>query len=131
MESLEHTVLIVDDTSERLELVSKFMRQADFHVITARDATEAFEVARREHPSLVISDVVMPNTSGIELTRMIRDDDELRATPILLMSALDKETASVVEALHSGADGYVEVPFEAARVVAKATRLIERRRAGQ
>jgi len=88
------------------------LRHAGFHILTAGNALEGILVARSERPDLVISDVVMPEISGIELCQMIRADADLATIPVLLVSALDKETESIVEALQTGADGYIEVPFE-------------------
>jgi PAS domain S-box-containing protein len=122
-----NTILIVDDTPEHLALVSLLLSHAGFLVLTASNAHEGLEVARREHPDLVISDVVMPGMSGIELCQTIRADADLVTTPVLLVSALDKDTESVVEALRTGADGYVEAPFEPSLLVATAVRLLERK----
>jgi len=72
-----NTILIVDDTPEHLALVSSLLRRAGFHILTAVNAREGIRVARSERPNLVISDVVMPNISGIELCRMIRADADL------------------------------------------------------
>ncbi|MDX6710156.1 MAG: hypothetical protein QOH96_1172 [Blastocatellia bacterium] len=124
-----NTILIVDDTPEHLALVSSLLRRAGFHILTAGNALEGIRVARSERPDLVISDVVMPNISGIELCQMIRADADLATTPVLLVSALDKETESVVEALQTGADGYIEVPFEPSLLVATVVRLLESKHA--
>ena len=129
MPEIQNTILIVDDTPERQALVTQLVRQAGFQILIAGDAIQGFSVARREHPDLIISDVIMPGASGIELCQMIRADPELATVPVLLMSALDKETESVVEALKTGADGYLEVPFEPTVLIAKVIRLLEKRRA--
>jgi len=123
----QNTILIVDDTPEHLALVSSLLRRGGFHILTAGNAREGMRLARRERPDLLISDVVMPNISGIELCQMIRADADLATIPILLISALDKDTESVVEALQTGADGYIEVPFEPHQLVAKVVRLLERK----
>ena len=122
---VRNTILIVDDTPEHLALVSSLLRRAGFHILTAGNARKGIRVARSERPDLVISDVAMPNISGIELCQMIRADADLATIPVLLVSALDKETESVVEALQTGADGYIEVPFEPSLLVAKVVRLLE------
>jgi two-component system cell cycle sensor histidine kinase/response regulator CckA len=109
--------------------VSSLLGRAGFDILTAGDAQEGMQIARRERPDLVISDVVMPNISGIELCQMIRADADLATIPVLLVSALDKETESVVEALQTGADGYIEVPFEPSLLVAKVVRLLESKHA--
>ena len=124
----ENTILVVNDTPDQLAMMSALLRQAGYRVLTACDGREGFEVARRERPDLVISDVLMPCADGIELCRLIRADADLRATPILLASALRKDTESVVEGLVAGADDYLEMPVDTMRLVAQVARRIERKR---
>jgi DNA-binding response OmpR family regulator len=109
--------------------VGTLLHHAGFHILTAGNAREGIRLARSERPDLVISDVVMPIISGIELCQMIRVDADLTTIPVLLVSAFDKDTESVVEALQNGADGYIEVPFEPSLLVAKVVRLLERKNA--
>ena len=106
------SVLIVNDLPEQLSLMDSLLRKAGYSVFTAADGLEAFEVAKRERPDIVISDVSMPRLSGIEFCRLMREDAELRLTPILLASAHHRDTESVVQGLRSGADDYLEVPFD-------------------
>ena len=82
-----NTVLAVDDTPDRLQMMTTLLRQAGYRVLTARDGREGFEVAQRERPDLVVSDVAMPRADGIELCRMMRQHEELGMTPVLLVSA--------------------------------------------
>jgi PAS domain S-box-containing protein len=70
----------------------------------------------------------MPGINGLEFCRLLRNDHELRSVPILLISALQNDTESVVEGLRAGADDYLEIPFDAPRLVAKVARLLERSR---
>ncbi|MDQ3803079.1 MAG: EAL domain-containing protein [Acidobacteriota bacterium] len=121
-------ILVVDDTPDRLELMSVLLDMSGYRVLKACDGREAFEVARRERPLLVVSDVAMPRGSGIELCRWIRADADLFATPILLVSAQLKGSASAVEGLQAGADDYLEAPYDPMRFVAKVARLSERAR---
>lgn len=122
----DDSVLIVNDIPEQLSLMDGLLRKAGYSVLTAGDGLEALEVAKRERPDVVISDVSMPRINGIEFCRLIREDDDLRSIPILLVSAYRKDTDSVVEGLRSGADDYLEVPFDSARLIAKVSRLLER-----
>jgi diguanylate cyclase (GGDEF)-like protein/PAS domain S-box-containing protein len=124
----EAAVLVVDDTRDRLDLMGIQLRKAGYHVLTAHDGLEALKIARREHPLMVISDVMMPCIDGIELCRQLRADAELHATPILLVSAMRVDDASAVEGLEAGADDYLEAPYDAMRLIAKVTRLTERAR---
>ena len=106
--------------------MGSLLRKAGYSVFTASDGLEAFEVAKRKRPDIVISDVSMPRLSGIEFCQLMREDTELRLTPILLASAHRRDTESVVQGLRSGADDYLEVPFDSTRLIAKVSRLLER-----
>lgn len=120
------SVLIVNDTPEQLSLMGNLLRKAGYSVLTAENGSEAFEVARSKRPDMVISDVSMPGVNGIQFCRLIRQDADLHSIPILLVTAHRKDTESVVEGLASGADDYLELPFDSTRLVAKVTRLMER-----
>jgi PAS domain S-box-containing protein len=123
----EHAVLVVNDLPDQLDLMNAVLRRAGYCVFTAQDGREGFDVAKRERPDVVISDVMMPKVNGIEFCQLIRKDEELRGLPILLVSAQRTDTGSVIEGLAAGADDYLEMPFDSARLVAKVSRLIERR----
>jgi PAS domain S-box-containing protein len=122
------TILIVNDTPDQLALAAAVLRQAGYSVLEATDGREALTVALREHPALIISDVVMPYGDGIELCRAVRADEWLGRTPILLVSSHRKDAESVVEALAAGCDEYLEAPYEPMRLVAQVARLLERAR---
>ncbi|MDQ3920206.1 MAG: EAL domain-containing protein [Acidobacteriota bacterium] len=124
----EAAVLVADDSADQLSLVSLLLRKAGYRVVTAADGLEAFEAARRLHPLLVVSDVLMPRASGIELCRSLRADPALRDVPVLLVSALRVDDTSAVEGLRAGADDYLEAPYDPMLLVAKVSRLAERAR---
>src|SRR3989442_610557 len=124
----QNTILVVNDAPDQLIMMSTLLRQAGYRVLTASDGNEGFEIAQREHPDLVISDVLMPRADGIELCRLIRSDSDLCATPILLASALRQDTESAVEGLQAGADDYLEMPNDMMRLIAQVARRIERKR---
>ncbi|MGH9874852.1 MAG: PAS domain S-box protein [Pyrinomonadaceae bacterium] len=124
----DNSVLIVNDLPEQLMLMQGLLRKAGYRVLTAEDGLEAFNLAKQEHPDLVISDVCMPGVGGLEFCRLLRSDHQLRSVPILLVSAQETDTANVVAGLRAGADDYLEIPFDATRLVAKVARLLERSR---
>lgn len=124
----DNSVLIVNDIPDQLTLMGGLLRKAGYSVLTAEDGLEAFNIAKQQRPDLVISDVTMPRMDGLEFCRLLRTDPELRSVPILLVSALQKDTESVVAGLRAGADDYLEVPFDSTRLIAKVSRLLERSR---
>jgi PAS domain S-box-containing protein len=124
----DNSVLIVNDEPDQLQLMRGLLSKAGYSVLTADDGREGFALAKRELPDLVISDVSMPEMNGLEFCRHLRGDTELKTIPILLVSALQKDTADVVAGLRAGADDYLEIPFDSTRLIAKVSRLIERSR---
>ena len=124
----DNSVLIVNDEPDQLTLMGNLLHKAGYSVLTAEDGIEGLTLARRERPDLVISDVSMPRMNGLEFCREIRADSELKTVPILLVTALQKDTESAVAGLQAGADDYLEFPFDSARLVAKVSRLLERSR---
>ena len=124
----DNSVLIVNDEPDQLTLMGTLLRKAGYSVLTADDGLEGLTLARRERPDLVISDVSMPRMDGLEFCRQIRSDSELKTIPILLVTARQKDTESAVAGLKAGADDYLEIPFDAPRLIAKVSRLLERSR---
>lgn len=127
-EESEASILIVNDSPDALALTSVVLQQAGYRVLTAADGLEGLALARRELPALIISDVAMPHMDGIELCRHVREDARLNITPILLVSARHRDTATALEGLKAGADDYIEAPFDPPRLVAQAARMLERAR---
>ncbi|MCA1615378.1 MAG: PAS domain S-box protein, partial [Acidobacteria bacterium] len=122
------TILTVNDAPDQLELLGVILGKAGYRTLAAGDGGEALALAARHRPALVVSDVQMPEMDGIELTRSLRADPRLRHTPLLLLSAHRRDTASVVAGLAAGADEYLEIPYDPLRLVALVARLLERAR---
>ena len=121
----QQTILIVNDTPDQLEIMQFLLHQSGYRVLTASNGYEGLKVARRERPLLVVSDVAMPQMDGIELARRINADAELSAIPVLLVSAIRKDTESIVEGLQAGAFDYLEVPYQPSHLLVKVKRLLE------
>src|SRR6185369_1070491 len=123
----DNSVLIVNDEPDQLRLMRGLLSKAGYAVLTAEDGREGLMIAKQERPDLVISDVSMPIMDGLDFCRQLRADTELKSVPILLVSALQKDTVDVVAGLRAGADDYLEIPFDSTRLIAKVSRLLEDR----
>ena len=121
------SILVVNDVPDQLGWMSVLLDKAGYFVHTAGDADSAFDLAKRVRPTLIISDVSMPGKDGIELCRLIRSDSLLKAIPVLLVSALRKDSVSMVEGLRAGANDFIESPCEPALMLAKIEQLIKYR----
>lgn len=122
----DNSVLIVNDEPDQLILMGGLLRKAGYSVLTAEDGVDGLALARSERPDLIISDVSMPRMNGLEFCREIRADSELKTVPILLITAHQRGTESAVAGMQAGADDYLEIPFDAPRLIAKVSRLLER-----
>ncbi|MCP4135125.1 MAG: SpoIIE family protein phosphatase, partial [bacterium] len=129
MRSLKETngaaLLIVEDNSGmRNFLVSLFKNS--YSLTTAVNGREGFEKARELKPDLVITDVMMPELDGNEMTRMLKEDKELKSIPVIMLTAKAR-VAQKIEGLEYGADDYVTKPFNSRELMARVRSLLEKR----
>ena len=93
-------------------------------VLTAADGEEAWAAARREKPDLVISDMLLPRMDGISLCRKIKEDPDLASTRVILATAVFKQAAFRAEARMSGADEFIEKPFDMDIILSRVRALV-------
>jgi two-component system response regulator RegX3 len=108
-------ILLVEDEESLAESVRYSLEREGFRVIVAADGRRAIERFRAEHPSLVILDLMLPEMSGIDVCRMIRQESNV---PIVVVTAKDSE-ADKVTGLELGADDYVTKPFSMRELVSR------------
>lgn len=105
------TVLCADDDLEILRMVARHMKSRGANVLEASDGEEALRVARREKPDLVVLDVMMPNMSGWEVCRAIREDESLAGTGVLMLTGIGERLNELTSPLY-GADDFLDKPFD-------------------
>jgi two-component system KDP operon response regulator KdpE len=108
-------ILVVDDEPQITRVLRASLSAQRYDVRTANDPVEALRVYGEWHPDLVITDLVMPDMSGVELARAIRKSGKI---PIIVLSVRDHDAAKV-EALDAGADDYVTKPFSSLELLAR------------
>jgi two-component system alkaline phosphatase synthesis response regulator PhoP len=118
-------VLVVDDDPQIVRLVRAYLEQAGFAVRTAADGEDALHQIRTERPALVVLDLMLPRRDGLEVTRIVRGDPTLAATPILMLTARVEDIDRIV-GLELGADDYVTKPFHPREVVARVKAILRR-----
>jgi DNA-binding response OmpR family regulator len=117
-------ILIADDEPNILISLEFLMKREGYEVLLARDGQEALDLLRRERPRLVLLDVMMPRKTGFEVCQEVRNDDELRATLILMLTAKGRET-DVVKGMALGANAYMTKPFSTRELVQKVREMLE------
>jgi two-component system alkaline phosphatase synthesis response regulator PhoP len=118
-------VLVVDDDAQIVRLLRAYLAQEGYEVLAAYDGEEALHVIRRERPDLVVLDLMMPKRDGWDVTRAVRRAPELRATPIIMLTARVDDQDKIV-GLELGADDYVTKPFNPREVVARVRAVLRR-----
>jgi len=104
------TILLVDDSPAHLQLMQKALAGRDYQILTAGDGEEALAHAERQHPDLILLDVVLPKMNGYQVCRQLKSAAETRSIPIILVSSRTQESDRYW-GLKQGADGYVTKPF--------------------
>lgn len=125
----EPSILNVDDYAPGRYARSKVLRQIGLPVLEASSGKEALDIVQRNRPSLVLLDVNLPDMSGIEVCRKIRENPQTATTTVLHISASNVLTQHQVLGLESGADGYIVEPVEPAVLVATVNAFLRARRA--
>jgi DNA-binding response OmpR family regulator len=119
---MSKTILVVDDNRSVQRLVSEYLTENNFRVVTANNGREALFVARHEKPDLILLDIMMPELDGYEFVRLYRKEKD---TPIILLTAKLEESDKVI-GLELGADDYVTKPFGMAELVARIRAVLRR-----
>lgn len=99
-------VLVVDDEPDLVDLLQYNLEREGYEVVIARDGVQALAEAERSEPDLIVLDVMMPGLDGLEVARRLRQNAHLRATPLLMLTALD-QSDDFVRGLEGGADAYL------------------------
>ena len=116
------TVLIVEDNPHTVELVSLYLRQDGYSVLSAVDGIAGLELFREHSPDLVVLDLMLPRLDGLEVCRRVRAESEV---PIIMLTARVEEEDRVA-GLEMGADDYVTKPFSPRELAARIRAVLRR-----
>jgi type IV pilus assembly protein PilB len=119
-------VLVVEDSATIVEVVKYFLELEGFEVLVARDGLVGLEMALRERPDVIVSDVNMPGMGGVAMVKSLRGDARSAGVRILMLTS-ESSVESETEGLAAGADDYMVKPVEPRRLAARVKALIARR----
>ena len=120
---MTHKIVIADD-EEHLGYMVKFkLEKSGYQVVWKMDGREALEAVRQERPALVILDVMMPGLTGFEVLEAIKAEDNLKDTPVVMLTARGQE-ADTLKGISLGAADYIVKPFSPAELLARVQRLL-------
>ena len=104
-------VLVAEDSPTQAEQLRFLLEEHGYGVVTAANGKAALKAANAHKPSLVISDIVMPEMNGYELCKAIKSDEKLKDVPVILVTTL-ADSSDVISGLECGADNFIRKPYE-------------------
>jgi phosphate regulon transcriptional regulator PhoB len=119
------TILIVEDEADIAELVKYHLEKEGFAARTVGNGTQALELIVRDHPDLIILDLMLPGKDGLEICRRLRSSSVTQSIPIIMLTAKAEEVDRIV-GLEIGADDYVPKPFSPRELVARVKAVLRR-----
>lgn len=117
-------ILVIDDDRVTLTMLQMLFTRARHQVFTAQDGAEGLELAQKEKPDIVISDMLIPKMDGLELCKKIKEIPELQHTKVIIMTAVYKGIPFKHEAKQCGASDFVEKPIDTKSLVERVNALI-------
>jgi DNA-binding response OmpR family regulator len=110
IEDIMAKILVVDDDKGATDLLEAILLATGHQAVVINDSSKAMETATQEKPNLILLDLMMPEPTGFQLCRMLRQNPDFRTVPIVIITALDNTDSRVV-AIGAGANGFLRKPF--------------------
>ena len=120
-------ILVVEDSPTQAMLLKHMLIKNNYEASIAKNGAAALELIKQEPPTMIISDVMMPEMDGFELCKKLKTDERTSHIPIILLTARAAKTDKI-EGLETGADDYIPKPFDADELLVRVKNLIEQRR---
>jgi two-component system cell cycle response regulator DivK len=111
--AMTKTVLIVEDNELNMKLFHDLMEAHGYNILQTRDGMEALKLARQHHPDLILMDIQLPEVSGLEVTKWIKEDDDLRSIPVIAVTAFAMK-GDEEKILQGGCEAYIAKPISVA-----------------
>src|SRR3954470_10871841 len=118
-------ILVVDDEADIVALVVYHLAKNGYRVSTASSGTEALDAAQREHPALIVLDLMLPGMTGYEVLERLRAEDATRDIAVLMLTAR-REEQDRIQGLSLGADDYLTKPFSPQELVLRVGAILRR-----
>lgn len=115
---MSKSVLLVDDSATVLMFEQMMLRGTGLHLRVARNGQQALSEIRKDPPDLILLDIIMPDVTGIEICKRLKEDPNTRKIPILMVTT-KAESETVERAFKAGCNDFVTKPIDKAELIAK------------
>ncbi len=117
------TVLVVEDNELNMKLFHDLLEAHGYDIIQTKEGVEALELARRHHPDLILMDIQLPEVSGLEVTRWIKEDAQLRDIPVIAVTAFAMK-GDEEKIRQGGCEAYIAKPISVANFLKTVERFL-------
>jgi len=124
MTALPLRILCVDDEPDLLKINTAILRNAGYEVTEAATGKECLRITKEQRPDLILLDVILPDMSGFDICRQIKEAPEFLGTYVMLISGMEISSASQIKGLDAGADGYIARPLPAQEFLSRIQAII-------
>ena len=124
---MREKILIVEDERDIVRMLEYNLKKEGFRVVSASDGREALRRAEREHPDIIILDLMLPEIDGLEVCKTLKQSSGTADIPIIMLTAKAQETDKIV-GLELGADDYITKPFSIRELTARVKAVLRRAR---
>jgi two-component system cell cycle response regulator DivK len=108
------TILIVEDNDLNMKLFHDLLEAHGYNTLQTKDGMEALKIAREKRPDLILMDIQLPEVSGLEVTKWIKEDDELRSIPVVAVTAFAMK-GDEEKIRQGGCEAYIAKPISVAQ----------------
>ena len=122
---MKETILIVEDEKDIVKMLDYNLKKEGFRALSVRNGEGAIDLVRREHPDMIILDLMLPGMDGLEVCKTLKGDSKTASIPIIMLTAKSQESDKVV-GLELGADDYVTKPFSPRELIARIKAVLRR-----
>ena len=118
------TVLIVEDNELNMKLFHDLLESKGYNILQTRDGLDALRIARKHRPDLILMDIQLPEVSGLEVTKWIKEDDELKSIPVIAVTAFAMK-GDEEKIREGGCEAYIAKPISVSSFLATVGKFLE------
>ncbi len=122
---MKETILIVEDEKDIIKMLDYNLKKEGFKTLSARNGEDAIALVKREHPDIILLDLMLPGMDGLEVCKSLKGERKTAPIPIIMLTAKSQESDKIV-GLELGADDYVTKPFSPRELVARVRAVLRR-----
>ncbi|MFT4636705.1 MAG: two-component system phosphate regulon response regulator PhoB [Verrucomicrobiales bacterium] len=124
MDPTQYTILVVDDEEDVVDLVCYNLEKEGFQTLRALNGTKGLEIAKRERPSVMILDLMLPGMNGLQVFHGLKQDSRTKDIPVIMLTA-KAETSDRILGLKAGVDDYVTKPFSPKELILRVAAVLK------